>query len=181
MWIFAVNNTNVGITVKKCGDHIFEMHAWWIWIYGSATRQVTWYLAHEDSVTGVECTCPLNGEKNGTGSISPLVLFFVALLRADGGGFFAEPLLALNKHIAIREHLDNVAQEALRRQRIPPPESALAGLDSAAALEECEFGRGLHLAEHLPDGELLVEEESLDVRRADVDGAGRDAGRLPAA
>jgi hypothetical protein len=43
------------------------------------------------------------------------------------------------------------------------------------------LGRGLHLAEHLPNGELLVEEESLDVRCGDENGAGRDAGRLSVA
>ncbi len=124
-------------------------------------------------------SCPLNSEKNGAGSIAPLALFRIALLRADG--FLAEPLLALNEHVAVREHLDNVAQEALRRQRVPPPENALAGFDFATALEECELGWGLHLAEHLPDGELFVEEESLDVRCGDEDGAGRDAGRLSVA
>jgi hypothetical protein len=122
--------------------------------------------------------CPLNSEKNGTG-IAPLALFHIALLRADG--FIVKPLLALNKHVAVREHLDNVAQEALRRQRIAPPENALAGFNFATALEECELGRRLHLAEHLPNGELLVEEESLDMRCGDGDGAGCDAGRLSVA
>lgn len=123
--------------------------------------------------------CPLNSEKNGTGSIAPLALLYTALLRADG--FFAEPLLALNKHVAVREHLDNVAQEALRRQRIPPPENGLAGFKFATALEECELGRRLHLAEHLPNGELLVKEESLDQWCGDGDSASRDAGRLSVA
>ncbi len=40
------------------------------------------------------------------------------------------------------------------------------------------MGRGLHFAEHLSDGELLVEEESLDLWRGDSDCACRDAGRL---
>jgi hypothetical protein len=84
----------------------------------------------------------------------------------------------LNKHVAVREHLDNVAQEALRRQRIPPPENGLSGFDFATALEECKLGRCLHPAEHLSNGELLVKEESLDQRRGDGDSAGRDAGRL---
>jgi hypothetical protein len=87
----------------------------------------------------------------------------------------------LNKHVAIREHLDNVAQEALRRQRIPPPENALSGFKFATALEECELWRRLHLAEHLPNGELLVEEESLDLWCGDEDGAGRNAGSLSVA
>ena len=93
----------------------------------------------------------------------------------------AEPLLALNKHVAVGEHLHNVAQEAVRRQCIPPPEHALAGFEFAAAFEECELWRRLHPAEHLPDGELLVEEESFHQRRGDGDGARRDAGRLAVA
>jgi hypothetical protein len=40
------------------------------------------------------------------------------------------------------------------------------------------LGRGLHFAEHLSNGELFVEEESLDLGRGDRDGACRDAGRL---
>ena len=123
-------------------------------------------------------SCPLNSEKNGAGGIAPLALFNIALLKADG--LPTEPLLALNKHVAVGEDLDDVAQEALRRQRIPPPENAFAGFDFAAALEKCELRRCLHLAEHLPDGELLVEEESLDRRCGDGDGASRDAGRLAA-
>jgi len=123
-----------------------------------------------------EPCCPLNSQKNGTGSIAPLALFHTALLRPSG--FFAEPLLPLNKHITVRELLDDVAQESLRRQRIPPPKNALAGFKFVTALEECELGRRLHLAEHLPNGELLVKEESLDLRCGDGDSAGRDAGRL---
>lgn len=119
---------------------------------------------------------PLKSEKNGTGRISPLALFHVALLRADG--FLAEPLLALDKHVAIREHLHNVAQEAVRRQRIPPPEYALAGFEFAAALEKCKLGWRLHPAEHLSNGELLVEEESFHEWGGDSDSARRDAGRL---
>ena len=83
----------------------------------------------------------------------------------------AEPLLALNKHIAVREHLDDIAQEAVRRERVPAPENALARLELAAALEERELGRRLHPAEHLSDRELLVEEESLHLRRRDRDRA----------
>jgi hypothetical protein len=138
-----------------------------------------WRVAREGPCTASTVCCPLNSKKNSTGSIAPLALFHIALLRADM--FFAEPLLALNKHVAVREHLDNVAQEALRRQRIPPPENALAGFNFATALEECELGRCLHLAEHLPDGKLLVKEESLDLRCGDGDSAGRDAGRLSVA
>ena len=93
----------------------------------------------------------------------------------------AKPLLALNKHVPVREHLHNVAQEAVRRQGVPPPEHALSGLEFAAALEECELGRRLHSAEHLPDGELLVQEESLHLRRRDGDSTRRDAGRLAVA
>ena len=95
--------------------------------------------------------------------------------------FTAEPLLAEDEHVAVWEHLDDVALEALGREGIPPPEDALAVLESAAALEECELGRRLHLAEHLADGELLVEEEPLAQRRADGHRARRDAGRIPAA
>ena len=93
----------------------------------------------------------------------------------------AEPLLAPNKHVAVGEHLHNVAQEAVRRQSIPPPEHALAGFEFAAALEECKLRRRLHPAEHLPDGELLVEEEPFHQRRGDGDRARRDAGRLAVA
>ena len=118
---------------------------------------------------------PLNGQ-NGTRRISSLALFNLALLRA--GGFLAEPLLSLNKHVAVREHLHNVAQEAFRRQCIPPPEYALARFEFAAAFEKGELGRRLHSAEHLSNGEFLVEEESLHLRRGDRDGARRDAGCL---
>ena len=38
----------------------------------------------------------------------------------------------------------------------------------------------MHLAEHLPDGVLLVEEELLDQRRGDRHFAGRDASDLAA-
>ena len=120
--------------------------------------------------------CPLNGEENGARGISPLAFFHAALLRA--GGFFAEPLLSLNKHVAVREHLHNVAQEALRRQCVPPPEYALAGFEFATALEKSKLGWRLQSAEHLPNGELLIEEESLHEWRADRDGARRDARRL---
>ena len=123
--------------------------------------------------------CPLNGEENGARRISPLALFHAAPLRA--GGFFAEPLLSLDKHVAVGEHLHNVAQEAVRRQSIPPPEHALSGFEFAAALEESKLGRRLHPAEHLPNCKLLVEEESLHQRRGDGDGARRDAGRLAVA
>jgi hypothetical protein len=105
----------------------------------------------------------------------------IALLRADRLLDFAEPLLTLHKHIAVREHLDDIAQEAVRRQRVPPPEHTLSGFEFTAAFEECEFGRGLHFAEHLSDGELLVEEESFYLRRRDRDGARRDARRLAVA
>ena len=43
------------------------------------------------------------------------------------------------------------------------------------------MGRRLHLAEHLPNGELLVKEESLDHRCSDGDSAGRNAGRFSVA
>lgn len=145
--------------------------------YGFCVRsRGAWHVAREGRVT---VGCPLNSEKNGTGSIAPLALFHIALPRANR--LFAEPLLALNKHVAVGEHLDNVAQEALRRQRIPPPEDALARFEFATALEECELGRRLHPAEHLSNGELLVKEESLDQRCGDGDSAGRDAGRLAVA
>jgi hypothetical protein len=79
--------------------------------YGYASGHVVLRAWHvRDRVT--EFDFPLNSEKNGTGSIAPLALFHIALLRADG--FFAKPLLALNKHVAVRENLNNVAQEALR-------------------------------------------------------------------
>ena len=151
-----------------------------LWSYASGHEvHGAWHVRDTSQLLLVERVCPLDREKNGTGSIAPLALFHVALLRADG--FICEPLLALNKHVAVREHLDNVAQEALHRKRIPPPENALAGFNSATALEECELGRRLHLAEHLPNCELLVKEESLDMRCGDGDGAGRDAGRLSVA
>ena len=102
-------------------------------------------------------------------------------MRAESFLTLAEPLLALHEHVAVRELFDNVAQEALRRQRVPAPEHALSGFELAAALEECELGRGLHLAEHLADGKLLIEEESLDLRCGDSDSAGRDAGGLAVA
>jgi hypothetical protein len=124
-----------------------------------------------------------NSEEDGAGRISPLALFHttIALLRADRFPAFAEPLLTLHKHIAIREHLDDIAQEALGRQRVPAPEHALSGLEFAPALEERELGRALHLAEHLSDGELVVEEEPLHLRRRDRDGARRDARHLAVA
>ena len=121
-------------------------------------------------------SAPLNSQQNGARRISPLALFNVALLRA--GRFLAEPLLSLNKHVAVREHLHNVAQEALRRQRIPPPEYALARFEFAAAFEKCELGRRLHSAEHLSNGKLLVEKESLHLRGGDRDSTRRNAGRL---
>ncbi len=40
------------------------------------------------------------------------------------------------------------------------------------------MGRRLHLAEHLPDSELLVEEESLAQRCGDSDVTGRNASGL---
>ena len=40
------------------------------------------------------------------------------------------------------------------------------------------MGRRLHPAEHLPDGKLVVEEQSLHLWRGDRHGARRDAGRL---
>ena len=123
--------------------------------------------------------CPLKSEENGTRGISPLALFHAALLRA--GGFFAEPLLPLNKHVTVREHLHNVAKEALRRQCIPPPECALAGFEFATAFKKSKLGRRLHSAEHLSNRELLIEEESLHQRRGDRDGARRDARRLAVA
>ena len=123
--------------------------------------------------------CPSKSEENGTRGISPLALFHAALLRA--GGFFAEPLLPLNKHVAVREHLHNVAQEALHRQCIPTPEYALAGFEFATALEKCKLGRRLHSAEHLSNRELLIEEESLHQRRGDRDSARSDARRLAVA
>ena len=93
----------------------------------------------------------------------------------------AEPLLAEDEHVAVWEHLSDVALEAFGRQGIPSPEDALAVFESGAALEECELGRRLHLAEHLADGELLVKEKSLAQRRGDGHGARRDAGRLSTA
>ena len=105
----------------------------------------------------------------------------IALLRADGFLASAEPLLALHKHIAVREYLDDIAQEALHRQRVPPPEHALPCFKFTATLEERKFGRCLHLAEHLSDRELLVQEESFHLRRRDRDGARRDARRLAVA
>ena len=138
-----------------------------------------WRVAREGREGPRRRRCPLNSEKNGTGSIAPLALFHIALLRADE--FFAEPLLALNKHVAVREHLDDIAQEALHRQRVPPPEHALTGFKFTSTLEECELGRSLHLAEHLPNGELLVKEQSLDLRCGDGDSARRDACRLAVA
>jgi hypothetical protein len=92
-----------------------------------------------------------------------------------------EPLLAEDKHVAIGEHLDNVTLEALSREGVPPPEDALAGFEPATAFEERKLGRRLHLTEHLSNGELLVEEESLAVRRSEGNGTRRDAGRLSAA
>ena len=95
--------------------------------------------------------------------------------------FTAEPLLAEDEHVAVWEHLRDVALEALGRESIPPPEHAPAIFESAAALEECKLGRRLHLAEHLADGELLVEEQPLAQLCGDGHGARRDAGRLAAA
>jgi hypothetical protein len=108
----------------------------------------------------------------------------IALPRAQADLFLAsaEPLLTLHKHIAIREHLDDIAQEALRRQRIPAPEHTLSYfIEFTSALEERELGRRLQFAEHLPDGELVVEEQSLHLWRRDRDGARRDARRLAVA
>jgi hypothetical protein len=118
----------------------------------------------------------LNSEEDGAGRISPLTLFrtTIALLRADRFLAFAEPLLTLHKHIPVREHLDDIAQEAIRRQRVPPPENALSGFEFTAAFEEREFRRRLHFAEHLSDRELLVQEQSFHLRRRDRDGARRD-------
>ena len=90
----------------------------------------------------------------------------------------AEPLFALNKHVPVWEHLHNVAQEPVSRQSVSPPEHALAGFEFAAALEKCKLGWRLHSAEHLSNGELLVEEEPLHQWRGDGDSARRDAGRL---
>ena len=78
-----------------------------------------------------------------------------------------EPLLAEDKRVAVGGHLDDVILEALSREGVPPPEDALAGFEPAAAFEERELGRRLHLAEYLSNGELLVEEESLAVRRCE--------------
>ena len=100
-------------------------------------------------------------------------------MRADG--FSAEPLLAQDKHVAVGEHLRDVALKALSREGIPPPQDALAVFEFAAALEERELRRRLHFAEHLSDGELLVEEEPLAQRRGERDGARRDADRLSSA
>ena len=86
----------------------------------------------------------LNSEKDGAGRISPLAFFLtmIALLRADDV-FLAltEPLLTLDKHIAVREHLDDIAQEALGRQRVPPPQDAFPSFELTSALEESELGR----------------------------------------
>ena len=87
----------------------------------------------------------------------------------------------MNKHIAVREHLDDIAQEAVRRERVPAPEDAFSRLELATALEERELWRRLHPAEHLSDRELLVEEESLNLRRRDRHCARRYAGRLSVA
>ena len=95
--------------------------------------------------------------------------------------FTTEPLLAEDEHVAVWEHLCDVALEALGRESIPPPEHAPAIFESAAALEECELRQRLHLAEHLTDGELLVQEEPLAQRCGDGHGARRDAGGLAAA
>ena len=126
---------------------------------------------------------PLNSEEDGAGRISPLALFhtMIALLRADGFLAFAKPLLTLHKHIAVWEHLDDIAQEALRRQRVPPPEHTLSSLELTATLEEREFGRRLHFAEHLSDRELLVEEEPFHLRCRDRDRARCDARSLAVA
>ncbi len=92
--------------------------------------------------------------------------------------FTAEPLLAEDEHVAVWEHLGDVALEALGREGIPPPEDALVIFESETALEECELWRRLQLTEHLADGELLVEEEPLAQQGGDGHGAGRDADRL---
>ena len=125
----------------------------------------------------------LNSEKDGAGRISPLALFrtTIVLLRAGGFLAFAEPLLTLHEHIAVREHLDDIAQEAVGRQGVSAPEHALSGFEFTATLEECEFGRRLHLAEHLSDGELFVQEESFHLRCRNRDGARRDTCRLAVA
>ena len=105
----------------------------------------------------------------------------IALLRADRFLAFAEPLLTLHKHIPVREHLDDITQEAIRRQRVPPPENALSCFEFTATLEEREFRRRLHLAEHLSDRKLLVQEQSFHLRRRDRDCACRDTCRLAVA
>ena len=106
----------------------------------------------------------------------------IALLRADGCLAFAEPLLTLHKHIAVREHLDDIAHEALRRQRVPPPEHAFPSFKFTATLQKRELGRRPHFAEHLSNGELLaVQEEPFYLWRRDRDGARRDACRLAVA
>jgi len=178
---------NVKIEMKECrlnSANVQGITGLWIYLYQNYMCKVG--IEFEYASGHVELSARhvkkarLNGEENGTGSISPLALFHIALLRVIGV-FLAEPLLALHKHIAVREHLHNVAQEAVRRERVPPPEDALARLKLAPALEEGKLGRRLHPTEHLPDGELLVQEESLHQRRGDRHGARRDAGRLAVA
>ena len=124
-----------------------------------------------------------NSEEDRACRISPLALLYtmIALLGAHRFLAFIEPLLTLHKHIAVREHLDDVAQESLRRERVPPPEHPLPRFQFAAALEEREFRRRLHLAEHLANRELLVQEEPFHLRCRDRHRARRDAGRLAVA
>lgn len=92
-----------------------------------------------------------------------------------------EPPLAQLKHIPVREHLRYVAYEALGGQSIPSPKGVLAVLDLDATIQERKLRRALHLAEHLPDGVLLVEEESFGEGRGDRNVACRNACGLSAA
>lgn len=112
-------------------------------------------------------------------SLIPLLGLLRALHRRLNG---VNPL-RVRKHLPVREHLDDVAFEALHSEDIPPPELVLAsgGIDAGTALEESELGLGAHLPEHLSNGESLVEEEVLNMGVGDGDGRGSDANRLAVA
>ena len=102
---------------------------------------------------------------------------FRRIIRA----LLVEPPLTKLKQIPVREHLRYVAHEALGRQSIPPPKGVLAVLDLDATINERKLRRRLHLAEHLPDGVLLIEEESFGERCGDCNVACRNACGLSAA
>ena len=102
---------------------------------------------------------------------------FRRIIRA----LLVEPPLTKLKHIPVREHLRYVAHEALSRQSISPPKGVLAVLGLDATIEERKLRRRLHLAKHLPDGVLLIEEESFGERCGDYNVACRNACGLSAA